>query len=80
MHLSAKNYVIEKLYHDNINKSHTMSIEEKILFPFFLIKLDNDSSYSIKQDETYNRICIFSDKQFTIMSQDEIINEIVKIE
>ena len=80
MRLSAKNYFTEKLYQDNNNSIQRKLTDDKILFPFFLIKLDNDSCYTIKQDEHYNKVCIFADKQFDIMYQDDILKEILKLE
>lgn len=80
MQLSAKNYFIEKLLHENKNTHERRLAQDKILFPFFLIKLANDSCYSIKHDNTTNKVCLFSEKQLHVMYQDEIIKELLKLE
>ncbi len=80
MMLCAKNYFTEKLIRDNSNPKQRRETEEKILFPFFLLKLENDSCYTIKQDDGGSRVCLFSDREFNIMSQEEILREILKNE
>ncbi len=59
--------------------------EEKLNYPFLLIKLGsflynlgNDAAFTIKEDETNSRVCLFSDKIFTTIKDDEVMKEYFK--
>ena len=80
MMLCAKNYFTDKLIRDNSYSKQRKETDDKILFPFFLLKLGSDTCYTIKQDDGGSRVCLFSEREFNIMSQEEILREILKNE
>ena len=53
---------------------------EKLGFPFTLIKNNHDSNFVIKQDHLNTRLCIFSDKPYDIIYEDQIIKMFLKEE
>jgi len=47
------------------------------LVNFFKI-VGNDAAFTIKEDETNSRVCLFSDKIFTTIKDDEVMKEYFK--
>jgi len=54
--------------------------EEKITYPFILIKQDSSASLLIKQDDHNHKLCILSDKELDIMDADYICRILLKNE
>ena len=80
MMLASKIVFCDKIVRENSSISERRSTQDKIYFPLFLIKLGNDSCYTIKQDDNYSRICIFSDRSFDVVHAEDILKEILKSE
>jgi hypothetical protein len=65
---------------DNESQVDRRSTQDKIHFPFFLVKLSNESCYTIRQDDVTNRVCLFSDRPLDILHHEQIMKEILKKE
>jgi hypothetical protein len=55
-------------------------MNDKLVFPFTLIKHTAEASLVVKQDDTNSRLCILSDRQFEIFYEEEIMKSMLKDE
>jgi len=53
---------------------------DKLGYPFTLLKTTHDSNFLIKQDDLKLRLCIFSDKPYDIIYEDQIVKMLLKDE
>lgn len=53
---------------------------DKLTYPFTLIKQVSEASFIIKQDEDNNRLCILSDRMLDIISEEQIMKDLLKNE
>ena len=43
-------------------------------------KIGPDAIFTIKEDDTSSRVCIFSEKQFSIIKDEDIMKDVLKNE
>ena len=84
-------YISHKLVEENSSDPKRRNEEDKLVYPFMLVKQGNniiqvcylllfieaEACFLIKQDETNKKACIFSDKQLHIISEDEIVKNLL---
>ena len=64
---------MEKLSQKNQEDFERKNTDDKITYPFVLIKQSSDASFLIKQDDIKNsRLCILSDKELHLIDADYI--------
>jgi len=77
--LISKNYICWKLIEKNSSKNNNTSLQQdKLNYPFLLIKLSQNACFTIKEDDSNSKVCIFSDKGFSIIKDEEIMKEFLK--
>jgi len=74
LYLSIKLITLNK---NNLRRRHT---DEKLAYPFTLIKQGADASLIIKQDDMNSRICIMSDRQLDIIYEEQIMKQLLQDE
>jgi len=71
---------LKKLSQKNFQEKFRKTTDEKITYPFILIKQDSSASLLIKQDDHNHKLCILSDKKLEIMDSDYICRILLKNE
>jgi uncharacterized protein YmfQ (DUF2313 family) len=71
---------LEKLREKNSNDQYRRTTEDKISYPFILIKQDSTANFQIKQDDYNTRLCILSDKKLEMINEDYICKVLLKNE
>ena len=66
----------------NINKNDNKRkySNDKLSYPFTLIKQGADAAFIIKQDDENKRLCILSDKPLNIISEEQIMKGLLSNE
>lgn len=64
----------------NKNNNRRRHTDEKLSYPFNLIKYATNSSLIIKQDDMNSRICILSDKQLDFIYEEQILKQLLNDE
>lgn len=72
--------MLKRLSQKNSQDKYRKEAEDKITYPFILIKQDSSASLLIKQDDNNRKLCILSDKKLEIMDSDYICRVLLKNE
>jgi hypothetical protein len=69
-----------KIIEENTTDIKRRTCIEKLHYPFLLIKLGPDACFTIKEDDSNTRVCIFSEKEFSIIKDEEIMKDFLRNE
>lgn len=74
----TQNYFYSKFIRMNQTEMKRANTVDKLDFPFYIITLNNESKYSIKQVDFNNRVVILSNQPFKIIDPENLIKFFVK--
>jgi hypothetical protein len=64
----------------NKNDPRRKNTNDKLGYPFTLIKTSHDANFVIKQDDFNTRLCILSDNPYDIIYEDQIVKILLRDE
>ena len=78
MQQCSQNYFYYKFMHMNQSDIKRNSTVDKLDFPFYILALNNESKYSIKQVDFNNRVVILANQPFKIIDPENLIKFFIK--